>query len=322
MKTIIILVSLLLLSFVAQARTTQPPQPPGGFKPPERGPGEIIISGGCEVYTESKLTFYPLINDYAVTLKNENQYGYFWDEKENSGLADTTFIIPSSEVDSFFLKLDKVLAKPEQSQSISTRNAKIIVDFPHKDKWLKTVWSELDGKYDVDPLITLIEQFVKDSLKYQPKQKTAVFTRRDLLEIVSIKAANKAKPSKNIKFELDPGISITQDKIRKVGRLYNSSQKDETLIIFPVGMESPFYINFYTTDQVKYKPVDNPLPPAPPPPMTIKIAGNSTIIFFDEIKLDQYNYHGTPEVELNWGFHFWNDPKPAGKLKINLPLRK
>ena len=322
MKITIALICLLLLPALAQHVQGQPLLPPGGITPPKKGPGEIIISGGCEVYTESQLIFYPLINDYAVTLKNKNQYGYFWDEKGNTGLADTTFIIPSLEVDSFFNELDRVLTNPEHSQSISTRNAKIIIDFPHKDKWLKTAWSELDGKYDVEPLLNLIEQFVKQSLKYRPKQPTQVFTRVDLLKMVSIKEANKSKPSKNIKFELDPGISITQDKIRKVGRLYNRDKKDETLIIFPVGMESPFYINFHTTDQVKYKPVDNPLPPVPPPPMTIKIAANSTIIFIDEIKLDQYDYHGTPEVELNWGFHYWNNPKPEGKIIINLPWRK
>ena len=40
-----------------------------------------------------------------------------------------------------------------------------------------------------------------------------------------------------------------------------------------------------------------------------------------EIELTRYDYDGSPQVEIDWAFHYFDGPHPEGKATIRLPAR-
>ena len=58
-------------------------------------------------------------------------------------------------------------------------------------------------------------------------------------------------------------------------------------------------------------PVAPGMPLQPLPPMSSP----------DILSLDDYDYSGSPTVELNWSFCFWSGDRPSGTISVTLPER-
>jgi hypothetical protein len=150
----------------------------------------------------------------------------------------------------------------------------------------------------------------------------------------------------NIGFEIESVPEVAGNKLIVRGWLTNPTSRDQTIVVFPVGRLG-FLVQFGSPDILTYTGPMFP-PQAPPPPMTMIIPAESKVEFTqpivlrsalpvntsggappmpmpsapaspDLLSLDNYDYDGTPIVELRWSFNLWNPPKPAGTIRIALP---
>ena len=57
-------------------------------------------------------------------------------------------------------------------------------------------------------------------------------------------------------------------------------------------------------------------------PMKIFLPPESQITFESKIPIHHHKWTGTPEITINWTFHYYKKPYPKGELKIILPDKK
>ena len=55
--------------------------------------------------------------------------------------------------------------------------------------------------------------------------------------------------------------------------------------------------------------------------MLIEIPGSSCVRFEAEIDLRNYTYQGSPQVVVEWRFHYFEGKYPEGQMQIRLPAR-
>jgi len=123
------------------------------------GEGYIKISGGCECYTEATIRFAPAPGDNAwVELDNAGGWFYAGNKPRESFEAE----LAADEAAEFFGELADILDHPRSTETASTRAAVIEIYLPLESGTLETTWRELDAKYDVNPLVDLLQEFVEE----------------------------------------------------------------------------------------------------------------------------------------------------------------
>ena len=108
---------------------------------------------------------------------------------------------------------------------------------------------------------------------------------------------------------------------------FNRSSQPFDLIVnpyggsFPYGGDSPFRLSLSRAAQEVVRYSGELFPPEPPRPMLIKLPASSCVQFDAHIDLENYTYEGSPEVTLDWAFHYFEGQHPAGSVKLQLPRR-
>lgn len=90
---------------------------------------------------------------------------------------------------------------------------------------------------------------------------------------------------------------------------------------FPYGGSSPFLLQLDYTDKTTQEAVRYTgvlYPPAPPPPVVLKIPPTSRTHFTAEIDLTSYTYQGTPEIRLAWFFCLYGSTSIRGAFPVRL----
>ena len=125
------------------------------------------------------------------------------------------------------------------------------------------------------------------------------------------------------------GPQVTAIDVLVTATLTNPSDAEVLVIGFPCGagpwcaqVVTSAAIDHWRNDDPARPPTLPPMPPAaPPPPMEFLVPPQSCISFTTRVGLERYRYSGAPEIEIEWHFAYWNDPKPRGRLKVQLPQR-
>lgn len=118
--------------------------------------GYIKISGGDEVYTESKIIFKPG-SQVNIELKNQAKYGYFYDKNEQ--LKDFNSFISAGQMDKFLKDIGDIIPKLKKTDVKSLENITADIQLASVSNTFKS------DKYDLDPLLSIIENFVINSSK-------------------------------------------------------------------------------------------------------------------------------------------------------------
>jgi len=152
------------------------------------------------------------------------------------------------------------------------------------------------------------------------EMKKRIFSYKDLGKPVSYEEANNFQRPQDLKFEINDSVKVESSKLLMQGHLINSTHKNITIIVFPVGDVNPFYFKFLTHNKIIEKVFEGPQPPqqVPPPPRKVIIPPLTKMEFSYEINLENFNYEGTPTVKVEWLFHYWHDPI-KGVLSVVLP---
>jgi hypothetical protein len=56
---------------------------------------------------------------------------------------------------------------------------------------------------------------------------------------------------------------------------------------------------------------------APPPPLVIELPARTAVRVWNDLRLDEYDWIAGVPSEIEWCFHFWNEPRPRGKVSIS-----
>lgn len=127
--------------------------------------------------------------------------------------------------------------------------------------------------------------------------------------------------------------TIVHGSVQVSGLLTNPTDKNVPVIVFPVGPTGfgpgGFHANIVHSDLVGWYAPEDPArppspprqPPAPPPPEGYVVPARSEILFSIVLDVSQMKYRGSPEVDVDWTFHFWNKPHLTGRIKAHLPPR-
>lgn len=141
--------------------------------------------------------------------------------------------------------------------------------------------------------------------------------------IYDYSVAKSFQPSRDLHFEVDKQPKVSGQQIVLTARLSNHGGREETLIVFPIHNSNPFHADLIKSEQLSPKALSSTgpsLPPSvPPPPMKILLPPNSTAVFTTAIDLARWQYAATPRAQIQWTFHYWNEPKPRGTLGLQLP---
>lgn len=132
--------------------------------------------------------------------------------------------------------------------------------------------------------------------------------------------AQNFKPGASIIFEIDKSVNFSKYGLTMKGKLINSSKSTENIIVFPVGNKG-FLITLIENDKVKYNGPEDLPQQEPQPPLEILIPGSAIVEFATDINLNDYEYTGNPVVQIEWMYHYWNEPIPRGRINIELPKR-
>jgi len=147
-----------------------------------------------------------------------------------------------------------------------------------------------------------------------------------------------------LSFEVSPDVIEENQRFVIKGYLINPLSEPKEIVVFPVG-KMGFRVNFASTDLMTYV---GPLfpPSAPSPPVKIVVPAETRVKFTaliiketekplddpgmpqpspmsspDILSLEDYDYSGSPTVELNWSFCYWSGDRPSGILSVTLPKR-
>lgn len=140
-------------------RKTRPPAAP----PPEAtltGEGRIHLSGGCEVYAEGELRFLPSPSGVRVSLRNLSPHPPFLGDADEP-IGEFTTTLGPTQAGAFFEKVRALLAAPGPSPGDSTREARVSVRLPLSCGMTLADWKEDEAGPDLDPLLDLIDDFVR-----------------------------------------------------------------------------------------------------------------------------------------------------------------
>jgi hypothetical protein len=125
---------------------------------------------------------------------------------------------------------------------------------------------------------------------------------------------------------VNPAVArVAGGKIVAGMTMENPGSKPVQLIVnpyggpFPYGGTNPFRIELAASAPVGY--TGETFPPEAPLPMRIEIPARSRVSFAAEIDLALYAWHGSPEIELGWAFHYFEGPAPGGTIRLTLPNR-
>ena len=120
--------------------------------------GYIKISGGCECYTEATIRFVPRGGNVLVQLDNAGAWFYAGNKPHESFAVE----LAADEAAAFFGELTAILDHPRSTDAVSTRAAVIEIRLPLESGAVEATWRELDAKYDVNPLLELLQEFVEE----------------------------------------------------------------------------------------------------------------------------------------------------------------
>jgi len=127
-------------------------------------PGYIKCAGGCISYVASTLTFTPHKNG-SVLVRHE---GDFLHPAGVSGPPPLAYAVDGSDARVFFRGLKKIVERPEKTDKICTRRAVIDIYLPLRGGDLKVRWVENECGYDVDNLLSYLNDFVQDFYEDAP----------------------------------------------------------------------------------------------------------------------------------------------------------
>ncbi|UCH77992.1 MAG: hypothetical protein JSU81_09755 [Candidatus Coatesbacteria bacterium] len=123
------------------------------------GEGYVKISGGCECYTEATIHFAPAAGgNVRVELDNAGAWFYADNVPRESFARE----LPPKEAAAFFGEMKAILDNPRRTNAVSTRAAVVEVYLPLRGGTVEATWRELEAKYDVNPLVDLLEEFVEE----------------------------------------------------------------------------------------------------------------------------------------------------------------
>lgn len=138
-------------------------------------------------------------------------------------------------------------------------------------------------------------------------------------ENVRIEQAMAFKVPKALRFKVS-ALKTSGGKLAMEGTLTNPSARTLRVVVFPVSDAYPFYLELTHDRHVHLAPPTGPpRPPVPPAPVAFVVPARTRIVFSHAIDLRDYRYTGRPMARLRWQFHFWNEPKPKGSLRVKLP---
>jgi hypothetical protein len=120
--------------------------------------GYIKISGGCEAYAEGQINFAP--RGDVVRVEVDNTGGWYY--QENVPRESFAMELAAEEAAEFFGEVKAILDNPRRTNEVSTRAAVIEIYLPLRGGTVEATWRELEAKYDVNPLVDLLHEFVEE----------------------------------------------------------------------------------------------------------------------------------------------------------------
>jgi len=144
------------------------------------------------------------------------------------------------------------------------------------------------------------------------------FSHAQLRKRLSLEYASNFHPSESLIFTVNDSVTIEREKLMLSGKLTNPTSESIGIIVWL----TPFYMNFKPGQNIIRKPHKGlPLPQqVPPPPAEFIVPAMTQVNFITEISLGHFVYSGTPTAEVEWTFHYWNNPI-TGILSVVLPSR-
>ena len=119
-------------------------------------------------------------------------------------------------------------------------------------------------------------------------------------------------------------LTVEGQTLRFQAALTNPLPRPAAVFLFAADLRNPLTLRIVTPGvSLRRDPAEPPMPaPAPPPVMRWEIPANSRVLFDAELDLARYDYHGAPEVEVEWHFGLTGHPEPRnGRLRVILPHR-
>jgi hypothetical protein len=127
--------------------------------------GHITVSGGCLFYATGKIVLKPKGEFVAIEVENSGHYFYV----VNQPIEDFEVILTANKVEKFLKKIRRLDDHPKEPKGISSRNARVEIFLPLGTGVLEKTWREMDLKYDIEPLLKEIDNFVTDCHTHSKK---------------------------------------------------------------------------------------------------------------------------------------------------------
>jgi hypothetical protein len=153
---------------------------------------------------------------------------------------------------------------------------------------------------------------------HQKEMKSITFSHTQLRKRLPLEYASDFQPSESLVFKVNDAVAIKGDKLVLSGKLKNPTFESIGIIVLP----TPFYMNFKPGQNITRNPHKGPPLPqqVPPPPAEFIVPAMTQVEFSTKISLGNFIYSGTPTAEVEWSFHYWNNPA-TGILSVVLPGR-
>jgi hypothetical protein len=152
--------------------------------------------------------------------------------------------------------------------------------------------------------------------------KSMAFSHAQLRKRLSLEYASNFQTSESLIFTVNDAVTVEGEKLTLQGKLANPTSESISIIVFPVHGNNPFYMKIKPGQNITPKPHRGPPLPqqVPPPPAEFIVPAMTQVEFITKISLRKFVYSGAPTAELEWSFHYWNNPI-TGILSVALPNR-
>lgn len=120
-----------------------------------------------------------------------------------------------------------------------------------------------------------------------------------------------------VTFRLEGAPVSRGEQLELSGWLENAASEPRTVIVFPVGPFG-FFVEPAPGRGTRRPPGPGEPPrppPAPPPPEDFELPAQSRVRLTTTVNVTDYDWPPGP-MELQWVFHFWNEPRPTGLITV------
>jgi hypothetical protein len=142
-------------------------------------------------------------------------------------------------------------------------------------------------------------------------------------ESYDMEAARASIVPAEVSFRVDgPPVRKWLHRVILRGLLENAGRTPIAITVFSGGHGAAGPFGFFVEPAIscarrKPHPPGPPLPmQAPPPPLVIELPARTAVRVWNDVQLAEYDWIPNVPREIEWSFHFWNEPRPSGKVSI------